>query len=142
MTLNPRQEKFAQEYWATGHGTNSAIKAGYSKKTAHVQATQLLKNPKVQKKIKELEEESRALLQQQFARDAIEARKIMFKLMGDNDTPENVRLSAAKDFLDRAGFKPIDKSEVEHSGDMHIKQSPYDELSVDELKELLNHAED
>ena len=142
MTLNPRQEKFAQEYWATGHGTNSAIKAGYSKKTAHVQATQLLKNPKVQKKIKELEEESRALLQQQFARDAIEARKIMFKLMGDDDAPENVRLSAAKDFLDRAGFKPIDKQEVAHSGDMNIKTSPYDELSVDELKELLNHAED
>ena len=77
MTLNPRQEKFAQEYWATGHGTNSAIKAGYSKKTAYSQANQLLKNPEIQKKIKEYEDESRALLQQQFARDAIEARKIM-----------------------------------------------------------------
>ena len=121
MTLNPRQEKFAQEYWATGHGTNSAIKAGYSKKTAHVQATQLLKNPKVQKKIKELEEESRALLQQQFARDAIEARKIMFKLMGDNDTPENVRLSAAKDFLDRAGYKPTEDMNINATGDMGIQ---------------------
>src|SRR5699024_3880075 len=121
MTLNPRQEKFAQEYWATGHGTSSAIKAGYSKKTAHVQATQLLKNPKVQKKIKELEEESRALLQQQFARDAIEARKIMFKLMGDNDTPENVRLSAAKDFLDRAGYKPTEDMNINATGDMGIQ---------------------
>lgn len=35
-----------------------------------------------------------------------------------------------------------DKQEVAHSGDMNIKTSPYDELSVDELKELLNHAED
>ena len=121
MTLNPRQEKFAQEYWTTGHGTNSAIKAGYSKKTAHVQATQLLKNPKVQKKIKELEEESRALLQQQFARDAIEARKIMFKLMENDDTPENVRLSAAKDFLDRAGYKPTEDMNINAMGDMGIQ---------------------
>src|SRR5699024_1261161 len=120
-TLNPRQEKFAQEYWATGHGTNSAIKAGYSKKTAHVQATQLLKNPKVQKKIKELEEESHALLEQEVAREAIEARKIKIKLMGDNDTAENVRLFAAKDFLDRAGFKPVEKQEVDNTGDLGIK---------------------
>ena len=124
MTLNPRQEKFAQEYWATGHGTNSAIKAGYSKKTAYSQANQLLKNPEIQKKIKEYEDESRALLQQQFARDAIEARKIMFKLMENDDTPENVRLSAAKDFLDRAGFKPVEKQEVEMTADVDIgKQS-------------------
>ena len=30
MALNARQTKFAQEYWATGNGTQSAIKAGYS----------------------------------------------------------------------------------------------------------------
>lgn len=59
-----------------------------------------------------------------------------------NSENDNVRLNAAKDILDRTGHKPIDKQEVAHSGDMHIKQSPYDELSVDELKELLNHAED
>lgn len=120
MTLNPRQEKFAQEYWATGHGTNSAKKAGYSKKTAYSQANQLLKHPEVKKRIKELEEESRALLQQQFARDAIEARKIMFKLMANDDTPENVRLSAAKDFLDRAGYKPTDDMNIHSTGDMGI----------------------
>ena len=121
MTLNPRQEKFAQEYWATGHGTNSAIKAGYSKKTAYSQDNQLLKNPEIQKKIKEYEDESRALLQQQFARDAIEARKIMFKLMENDDTPENVRLSAAKDFLDRAGYKPTEDMNINATGDMGIQ---------------------
>ena len=55
---------------------------------------------------------------------------------------DNVRLNAVRDILDRTGHKPIDKQEVAHSGDMNIKTSPYDELSVDELKELLNHAED
>lgn len=121
MTLNARQRKFAQEYWVTGNGTQSAIKAGYSEKTAHVQASNLLKHPKIKILIKELEEESRALLQQQFARDAIEARKIMFNIMRDDDAPENVRLSAAKDFLDRAGYKPVEKSEVDNKGDLGIK---------------------
>ena len=120
MTLNARQRKFAQEYWATGNGTQSAIKAGYSEKTAHVQASNLLKHPKIQKLIKELEEESRALLQQQFARDAIEARKIMFNIMRDDDAPENVRLSAAKDFLDRAGYKPTEDMNIHSTGDMGI----------------------
>ena len=122
MTLNARQTKFAQEYWTTGNGTQSAIKAGYSEKTAYSQANQLLKNVEIQKKIKELEEESRSLLQQQFSRDAIEARKIMFNIMQDDDAPENVRLSAAKDFLDRAGYKPVDKQETTLTGDLDISQ--------------------
>ena len=120
MTLNARQRKFAQEYWVTGNGTQSAIKAGYSEKTAHVQASNLLKHPKIKILIKELEEESRALLQQQFARDAIEARKIMFNIMRDDDAPENVRLSAAKDFLDRAGYKPTEDMNIHSTGDMGI----------------------
>ena len=112
MTLNTRQEKFAQEYWKTGHGTNSAINAGYSKKSAHTQANLLLNNIKVQERIKELESQSRDELQQQFSRDAIEARKIMFNIMKSDDAPEHVRLSAAKDFLDRAGYKPTDRKSV------------------------------
>lgn len=60
-------------------------------------------------------------------------------LDSDND---NVRLNAVKDILDRTGHKPIEKQEVAHSGDMNIKQSPYDELSVEELKELLEYADD
>lgn len=120
MTLNTRQEKFAQEYWKTGHGTNSAINAGYSKKSAHTQANLLLNNIKVQERIKELESQSRDELQQQFSRDAIEARKIMFNIMKSDDAPEHVRLSAAKDFLDRAGYKPTDDMNIHSTGDMGI----------------------
>lgn len=127
MTLNARQKKFAEEYWVSGHGTQSAINAGYSKKSAHTQANLLLKNIKVQEKIKELENESRTLLQQQFARDAIEARKIMFNIMADDDAPENVRLSAAKDFLDRAGYAPVDEHDITTNGGLDIKVSWADE---------------
>lgn len=123
MTLNTRQEKFAQEYWKTGHGTNSAINAGYSKKSAHTQANLLLNNIKVQERIKELESQSRDELQQQFSRDAIEARKIMFNIMKSDDAPEHVRLSAAKDFLDRAGYKPVEHQEVKSEHTINTQET-------------------
>lgn len=55
--LNPRQEKFVHEYIKTLNVTQSAIKAGYSPQSAHVQGSRLLKNEKVSKYIKEQKEE-------------------------------------------------------------------------------------
>ena len=45
--LNQRQIRFVQNYMKTNNITHSAIDAGYSKKTAHVQGCNLLKNPKI-----------------------------------------------------------------------------------------------
>ena len=45
--LNQRQIRFVQNYMKTNSITHSAIDAGYSKKTAHVQGSNLLKNPKI-----------------------------------------------------------------------------------------------
>lgn len=46
-SLNIRQLRFVEEYLKDQNGTRSAIAAGYSKRTAHVQATALLKHPKI-----------------------------------------------------------------------------------------------
>ena len=46
--LPPRYIKFVHEYMKTDNMTQSAIKAGYSPKTAHVQGCNLLKNIKIQ----------------------------------------------------------------------------------------------
>lgn len=46
--LTPKQEAFCREYLIDLNGTQAAIRAGYSVKGAHVQAAQLLSNPKVQ----------------------------------------------------------------------------------------------
>ncbi|WP_436942106.1 terminase small subunit [Staphylococcus xylosus] len=54
--LNPRQEKFVHEYIKTLNVTQSAIKAGYSPQSAHVQGSRLLKNEKVSEYIKEQKE--------------------------------------------------------------------------------------
>jgi len=45
MKLTPKQKKFADEYIKTGNATQSAIEAGYSKRTAAVIATENLQKP-------------------------------------------------------------------------------------------------
>ena len=45
--LNQKQIRFVQEYMKTTNITHSAIDAGYSPKTAHVQGSRLLSNVKV-----------------------------------------------------------------------------------------------
>lgn len=54
--LNQKQRTFAQEYMKCNNITQSAITAGYSKKTASVQGCNLLKNPRVQEYINAINE--------------------------------------------------------------------------------------
>ena len=54
--LNQRQIRFVQNYMKTNNITHSAIDAGYSPKTAHVQGCNLLKNTKVSEYINAINE--------------------------------------------------------------------------------------
>lgn len=49
--LNPKQEAFVREYLVDLNGKQAAIRAGYSPKTAEVQASRLLSHVKVQEAI-------------------------------------------------------------------------------------------
>ncbi|MCT3055807.1 terminase small subunit [Leuconostoc citreum] len=53
MKLTPKQKKFADEYIKTGNATQSAIEAGYSKKTAQVIGAENLSKPMVKSYIEE-----------------------------------------------------------------------------------------
>ena len=53
MVLTEQQRKFAQEYIVDLNATQAAIRAGYSIKTAHIQGSQLIRNPKVSACIQE-----------------------------------------------------------------------------------------
>lgn len=55
--MNSRQERFVQEFLKTGNAKQSAIKAGYSEKTAEVQGARLLSNVKVKQRIEQLQSE-------------------------------------------------------------------------------------
>lgn len=52
-----RQQKFVEEYVASGNATQSAIKAGYSEKTAYSQGQRLLKNVEVSQAIQKRSKE-------------------------------------------------------------------------------------
>lgn len=54
--LNQRQIRFVQNYMKTNNITHSALDAGYSPNTAHVQGCNLLKNVKIQKYINAINE--------------------------------------------------------------------------------------
>lgn len=53
MAINEKQQRFVDEYLIDLNGTQAAIRAGYSAKTADVQASRLLGNVKVQQAISE-----------------------------------------------------------------------------------------
>lgn len=56
--LNPQQIKFCLEYVKDYNGTQAAIRAGYEEKSAHVQASRMLKKDKVKKFIESLDSEN------------------------------------------------------------------------------------
>lgn len=56
--IKPRQEIFCREYVVSLNGTDAAIRAGYSGRTAQVQSSRLLRNAMVQKRLAELKEQS------------------------------------------------------------------------------------
>lgn len=53
--MNPKQERFCQEYVIDLNGTQAAIRAGYSEKTANEQAARMLANVSIKAKITELQ---------------------------------------------------------------------------------------
>ena len=97
--------------------TQAALNACYSERSAASQASQLLKNPKVIEFLAEQESKVYDDLRQEFLFDALEARQVMYNIMIDEGAKDSDRLSAAKDFLDRAGFKATEKVSVSANGD-------------------------
>lgn len=55
MTLNPKQQRFCEEYMIDLNATQAAIRAGYSVKTATEQGARLLTNVNVSREIEKLQ---------------------------------------------------------------------------------------
>lgn len=112
--IKEQRKKFIDEFLKLRckNQTQAAILAGYSPKSASSQASQILSNPKVQEYLNERKSQLTKELQQEFLYDALEARKVMYEILNREDAADKDRITVARDFLDRAGFKPSDKSEV------------------------------
>ena len=120
--LTEQKKLFVREYikLRCKNQTQAAINAGYSAKSAAAQASGLMKQDEVRAY---LEEEKGALyceIREQFLFDALEARDVMHRILTNPEAEDRDKLNAAKDFLDRAGFKAPDK--VEHSGAVEVRE--------------------
>lgn len=133
--LNEQRKLFVDEYikMRCKNATQAAINAGYSEKSAQSQASQILKDSQVAEYLQKRKNEIAKELQQEFVYDALEARKTMYDIMVNPDADDRDKISVAKDFLDRAGFKPTD--EVKLSGELN---NPFAGLSTEELKKMVN----
>ncbi len=76
--LTPKQIRFCKEYVIDNNGTQAAIRAGYSKKTANEQSSRLLVNVNIQDKISELQNKISDKLEITSERIAREFEKIAF----------------------------------------------------------------
>lgn len=120
MGLTNKQLRFVDEYVKDFNATQAAIRAGYSERTASTSGYRNTNNDEIVRAIEAKQDEVREQLQRQFSSDAVKARRVMFDIMHNEEAPEHVRLSAAKDFLDRAGYKPTEDMNINSTGDMGI----------------------
>ena len=134
--LTEKQSAFVKEFSLTGNGTQSAIKAGYSEKTAYQKGHQLR-----YQFAREIEDETRRLMQ-----GAVPGALAQIVDLAARATSEQVRLQAAKDIMDRAGLKPTERIEnitVEKSTDELRKElaqlmGPVTEADEDDKPVTLN----
>jgi phage terminase small subunit len=99
--LTEKQTAFVKEFALTGNGTQSAVKAGYSEKTAYQKGHQLR-----YQLARQIEDETRKLMQ-----SAVPGALAQIVDLAARATSEQVRLQAAKDIMDRAGLKPTERIE-------------------------------
>ena len=141
--LSPKQMIFVTEYLKSNNMTQAAIAAGYSEKTAYSQGSRLLKHVGIQQYLNKTEQNLNRDLREMFTADAVEAYGVLKEIMNNPGSMDKDRLVAARDLLDRAGYKPIDKSvvdvnnEVVNHHEYHIEQTiTTDPETADLLKQL------
>jgi phage terminase small subunit len=114
LKLTKKQQALVDVLLAEG-GTikAAAAKAGYAVgESGQVSASRTLKLPHVQQYMAQA-------TQQRLGLNALMAVNRVAKL-AEGAKSEYVQLQAAQDILDRAGYKPIDRSQVQIAGDIRV----------------------
>ena len=112
--LTDKQAKLVDIMVAEGlKPAQAAEKAGYAKgKAGYVSAYRALKTPHVQAYMMQR-------MHEEFGLSAMAAVNTVRRL-ATGAKSEYVQLEASKDLLDRAGYKPIDRSQVQVAGDIKV----------------------
>ena len=117
-----RDTDFVREYVDNGgNATQAAIAVGVSKASARTVGYRLKA-----RLVKEIDAEQKAQLEG-YAPRAI--RQI--QNLAENAESENVKLKANADLLDRAGWKPVDKTEI-------TEGNRYDDMTAEEIQRELD----
>ena len=113
--MNPLHKKFAKEYIDTGNATEAVqeVFGVEDPNYAGVKGHRLLRNDKVK---------------EYLTSQAEKASSKMVKLM-EQEENLGVSFNATKDILDRAGYKPVEKSE--HLIDLHT-YNPEDKAKIED----------
>ena len=94
--MNEKKKIFAQEYATSRNATQSAIKAGYSEKTATAAGYRLLNDNEVKEYLKNLYQKA---ITEEVA-TMTEVIKFFTKIMNSEEEKTNDRISAAKELKD------------------------------------------
>ena len=116
-----KQELFIQEYIKTGNTTNSAIKAGYSKRTAKSIGQRLLTFVDIKK------------IANNNIMTARERQEYLTKLINSDDVKVSDKLKAL-DILNKMTGEYIQKVEV--NGELKT-EDPFKNLTTEELKKII-----
>ena len=100
--LTEQRKQFVEAYCRLGNGTMAAREAGYKDSPSLVNQASKLK--------RELAAEISEELRSSFMNAAPKALSILMDL-AENSASDSVKFQAAKDLLDRAGFRPVDRRE-------------------------------
>ena len=131
-----KQEAFIEAFCLTGNAAKAAEMAGYSDKASKQKGYALKKQF-----AEEIAEKTRDMM-----RDAVPGVLAKLHELMEESSSDAVKLGAIKDFLDRAGLKPVERVEQKVS---HVESSSLDELrrelealtgssEPEELPELMN----
>lgn len=129
-----QQKKFVDNYLKRRkkNATQAAVDAGYSPKSASSQAYQLLQNPIVLEYLDKREKQLDKELRREFFFDAIDARRVLSEVVNNPTSKDADRINAAKDLLDRAGYKAVDVHEIQATVNTNA-----DGLTDEELEERI-----
>lgn len=133
-----QQKEFVDNYLKNRkkNQTQAAVDAGYSPKSASSQAYQLLQNPIVLEYLEKREKQLEKELKREFFFDAIDARRVLSEILNNPESKDVDRANAAKDLLDRAGYKAVDVHEIQST--VNIKA---DGLTDSELEDRIAELE-
>lgn len=134
--LTDKQKRFCQEYIVDLNGTQAAIRAGYSAKTANEQASRMLAKVNIQTYIQSLSDnitEKLEITVEDILRDIIEVKDrcmqkypVMAKIDGEwQETGEwQFEHNGALKSLEMLGkYKKMFTDKVEHSGQVAVDHS-------------------